>query len=479
MGFVDFKIFPLLPYQLSKSGPSLAKADVNGDGLEDVFIGSSVGSGSVLYLQTKAGAFTPAASQPWNSNTNITNTDAVFFDADNDKDMDLYIVSGGTEYNPGNKNYQDRFFENDGHGNFVLREDALPAETISGSCVRVSDIDHDGRPDLFIGSKISPGSFPQAPESFMLKNKSANGHIQFAKDVQKDPTLAHAGMVTDAAWVDLNKDGWDDLVAVGEFMPITVFENHQGQLVNETTAYGLANTEGWWCRLLTGDFDNDGNTDLVIGNLGTNTQFKASVKEPVSIVYKDFFSNGSIDPVLCYYNGGKQWPYYSRDEMAEQIPSINKKFLHYNDYADAQLTDLFSKDQLQDAHTVNIRTLTSVYVKNRGNKKLILQPLPQYAQMSAITGMVAADIDGDGNKDLIVAGNFYPFRVQLGPLDASIGLVLKNNGKGEFTPLLYEQTGLCIRGDVRNLITVQGGNNHFIMAARNNGQLQILKQTHL
>lgn len=478
LGFVDFKIFPLLPYQLSKSGPSLAKADVNGDGLEDVFIGASVGAGSVLYLQTKTGTFTPAASQPWNSNTNITNTDALFFDADNDKDMDLYIVSGGTEYNPTNKNYQDRFCENDGHGNFVLREEALPAETISGSCVRVSDLDHDGRPDLFIGNKISPGSFPQSPESFILKNKSANAHIQFVKDQQKDPTLAQAGMVTDAAWVDLNKDGWDDLIAVGEFMPITVFENHQGQLVNETTTYGLANTEGWWCRLLTGDFDHDGNTDLVIGNLGTNTQFKASAEQPISIVYKDFFNNGSIDPVLCYYNGGKQWPYYSRDEMAEQIPSINKKFLHYNDYADAQLTDLFSEDQLKDAHTVNIRTLTSVFVKNTGNKKFILQPLPQYAQMSAVTGMVATDIDGDGNRDLIIAGNFYPFRVQLGPLNAGIGLVLKNNGKGQFTPLLYEQTGLCIRGDVRNLIAVQGGNNRYILAAKNNGQLQILKQSH-
>jgi hypothetical protein len=164
--------------------------------------------------------------------------------------------------------------------------------------------------------------------------------------------------------------------------------------------------------------------------------------------------------------------------MAEQIPSINKKFLHYNDYADAQLTDLFSEDQLQDARTVNIKTLASVFVKNNGNKKFIVQPLPQYAQMSALTGMVATDIDGDGNRDIIAAGNFYPFRVQLGPLDASIGLVLKNNGKGQFTPLLYDQTGLCIRGDVRNLIAVQGGNNHYIMAAKNNGQLQIIKQMH-
>jgi hypothetical protein len=479
IAFVDFKIFPLLPYQLSKSGPCITKADVNGDGLEDVFIGSSAGSGSVLYLQTKAGTFIPAASQPWNNNTYITNTDALFFDADNDKDLDLYIVSGGTEYNDNNKNYQDRFFENNGLGNFVYREDALPAETASGSCVRAADIDHDGLPDLFVGNKIIPGFFPQAPESFVLKNKSTKAHIQFVKErQQKDTSLVHAGMVTDAAWTDVNKDGWDDLIVVGEFMPVTIFENRQGQLVNQTSAYGLANTEGWWCRLLTGDFDNDGNVDVVIGNMGNNTQFKATVNEPLSIVYKDFYNNGSIDPVLCYYNGGKQWPYYSRDEMAEQIPTINKKFLHYNDYADARLPDLFSADQLEDAHTINIRTLNSVFAKNTGNKKFILEPLPPYAQMSAATGMTATDIDNDGYKDIIMAGNFYPFRVQLGPLDASIGLVLKNNGKAQFSPLLYSQTGLCMRGDVRNLVAVQGINNYFIIAAKNNGQLQILKKNH-
>jgi len=476
--FVDFKIYPLLPYQLSKTGPCLAKADVNGDGLEDVFVGSSSGGASTLYLQTKAGTFVALTSQPWNNNTGITNTDALFFDADKDGDLDLYIVSGGADYAPDNKNYQDRFFENDGHGNFVQREDALPAETISGSCIRVADIDHDGLPDLFIGNKVIPGFFPQSPESFVLKNKSSKGHIQFVKDVQKDATLTHAGMVTDAAWVDINKDGWDDLIVVGEFMPVTIFENRQGQLVNQTNAYGLANTEGWWCRLLTGDFDNDGNIDLVVGNLGNNTQLKASANEPVSIVYKDFYNNGSIDPILCYYNGGKQYPYYSRDEMAEQIPTINKKFLHYNDYADAQLSDVFDGDQLNVAHTINIKTLRSAFIKNTGNKKFILQPLPQYAQMSAVTGMVAADIDDDGFKDIILAGNFYPFRVQLGPLDAGMGLVLKNNGKGRFSPLLYPETGLCIRGDVRNLIAVQGGNNYFIMAAKNNGQLQILKRKH-
>jgi hypothetical protein len=477
--FVDFKIYPLLPYQLSKTGPAITKADVNGDGMEDVFIGAAAGANSQLYLQTKEGAFRLATNQPWNNNIDITNTDALFVDADNDQDMDLYMVSGGADYALNNKNYQDRFFENDGRGNFTERADAIPTETSSGSCVRTADFDKDGLPDLFVGNKVIPGFFPEAPASFILKNKSTKGHISFVKDTQQtDTTLKRPGMVSDAVWTDLNKDGWPDLIAVGEFMPITVFENRQGKLVNQTQAYGLADTEGWWCRILADDFDKDGNMDLVIGNLGNNTQLKASATEPVSIVYKDFFSNGSIDPVLCYYNGGKQYPYYSRDEMAEQVPAINKKFLHYTDYADAQIPDLFTPEQLADARTVHLKTFRSVFIKNTGNKKLIMQPLPAQAQMSALTGMIAADINNDGMKDIIMAGNFYPFRAQLGPQDAGIGLVLKNNGQGNFSPLSYETTGLCMRGDVRNLVSVQRGKDLFIISARNNGPLQIVKQVH-
>jgi hypothetical protein len=479
LSFVDFKIYPLLPYQISKTGPCIAKADVNGDGWEDVLVGAAAGSNSQLYLQTKDGHFKPAASQPWNNNIDITNTDALFFDADNDKDPDLYIVSGGADYALNNKNYQDRFFENDGQGNFTEHAEAVPVETSSGSCVRAADIDKDGLPDLFVGNKLIPGFFPEAPASFILKNKSTKGHISFVKDTQqRDTTLMRPGMVTDAAWADLNKDGWPDLVAVGEFMPIRVFENQQGKLVNQTEAYGLGDTEGWWCRLLADDLDNDGNIDLVIGNLGTNTQLKASASEPISIVYKDFFNNGSIDPILCYYNGGKQYPYYSRDEIAEQVPAINKQFLHYTDYADAQITDLFNPEQLSNAHRVNIKTFQSVLVKNTGNKKLILQALPAQAQMSAVTGMIARDMNDDGRKDIILAGNFYPFRAQLGPLDAGIGLVLKNNKQGGFTPLPYDVTRLCIRGDVRNLLSVPAGKHSFIIAARNNEPLQIIKHIH-
>ena len=337
--FVDFKISPLLPYQLSKIGPCIAKADVNKDGLEDLFIGASAGQESFLYLQTADGKFVLANSQPWNNEKNFTNADALFFDADGDGDDDLYLVSGGTDYPLNSKNYQDRFYENDGHGNFKKLDDALPAETVSGACVRAADINKDGLPDLFVGGKFKPGLFPEAPESFVLKNVSKQGHIHFEKDKsQTDTALAHPGMVSDAAWFDINKDGWEDLVVVGQFMPIKIFENHNGKLIDATKTYGLSETNGWWCRILADDLDNDGDTDLVIGNMGTNTQLKASANEPITITYGDFYGNGNIDPILCYYNGGKSYPYYSKDEMADQIPSMQKKFLHYADYADAQLS---------------------------------------------------------------------------------------------------------------------------------------------
>lgn len=473
---VDFKFFPLLPFQVSKTGPCLGKSDVNQDGFEDIFIGASAGQESSLYFQTADGKFIKAASQPWNNHKGITNTDALFFDADGDKDPDLYIVSGGTDNLPESKNYQDRIFENDGRGNFTQLENALPEETISGSCARAADMDHDGLADLFVGGMFTPGRFPVSPESFILKNKSTAGKIHFEKEpVAADLPGKEMGMVTDATWTDINKDGWEDLIVVGQFMPIRLFENHQGTLKEMSNAYGLSETNGWWRRILADDFDQDGDTDLMIGNLGLNSSFKASQREPLSITYGQFYTKGIINPILCYYNDGKNYPWYSKDEIADQIPSIHKKFLHYKDYARAELTDLLTKEQLQDAATIIAKTLQSVYLENKGNKQFTIHPLPNHAQLSALNGLVTEDINADGKKDILLAGNLYPFRVQTGPLDASIGLILKNDGKGNFSSLLYDKTGMLITGDVRNMISVKNKNGFFLFVGKNNGKLQCLQ----
>jgi len=404
----------------------------------------------IRLFENKNGKLIEVKNKPLEESSGLWNRIAAA-DLDHDGDLDFVVGNAGTN----------------------LPWHATVNEPIT---LYLGDFNKDGLTDLFVGGKIKPGLFPEAPESFVLENKSTKGHILFEKSkAQTDTTIAHPGMVTDAAWVDINKDGWQDLIVAGEFMPITVFENHNGVLVNETKTYGLDNSNGWWCRILADDFDNDGDTDLVIGNLGTNTQLKASDKEPLSIVYGNFYGNGATDAILCYYNGGKNYPYYSKDEVADQIPSIQKQFLHYSDYADVEVKNLLNEQQWTKAHTAEVKTFQSVFIRNNGNKSFALAPLPDLAQVSALNGMVSVDIDGDGNKDIILAGNFYPLRVQLGPLDASIGLILKGDGKGNFVSAKPMESGFFIPYNVKDIKTIKTKTGPMVLVSSNNDSLRVFE----
>ncbi len=475
--YVDFKHQSLLPYQVSKIGPFLAKGDVNGDGLEDIFVGGNQVQAGELYIQKGNGQFQKATSQPWASQTLSKDMGVAFFDADNDGDLDLFVVRGGTEFAAHDKVYQDHLFINNGQGVFTKNNDALPDLTSNGSCIATADYDKDGDIDIFIGGRSMPNSFPEADFCYLLRNESKKGKVtfQYASE-QKETTLRRPGIVNTAAWVDLNHDGWLDLVIAGEFMPITIYENHRGQLMNATTKYGMNNTNGFWAKVVVEDMDNDGDLDIIAGNLGQNTQFRASEKEPISLCYGDFDQNGTIEPLICYYIQGKSYPLASLDELANQFPSVRKKFLKYKDYAEATLNELLSPEQLKDAKTLKINTLNSTYFENTGNGQFVAKALPLAAQISLVSSIVIEDFDKDGKKDILLGGNFYPWRVQLGRNDASMGAVLLGNGKGLFRPIPYQTSGFMLNGDVRDLIVVKTSNQSRMMIfARNAGKVGVLK----
>ena len=479
--YVDFHHEPLIPYQTSRLGPSLAAGDVNADGLGDFFVGGAAGQPGSLYLMQPDGRFAEAPGQPWRQDAACEDQGAAFLDADGDGDPDLYVVSGGSEFPPGSPLLQDRLYLNGGGGRFSKAPpDALPAEYASGSCVAAADYDRDGDPDLFVGGRSVPGAYPLPSPGGILRNDSdtRTGKIKFTVATPVvNPALRDAGIVTRALWTDFNGDEWPDLLLVGEWMPVLLFENRHGKLVRVTDP-SLEATGGWWTAVHGDDFDGDGDTDYVLGNLGTNAPWRASPGEPLALCYGDFDENGRVDPLICHYVQGKSYPVASRDELLEQIPALRKKYVKYIHYADQQLADIFSPAQLQKAVRREVHTLQSSYLENLGNGQFRLRPLPPEAQYSVVQGMASGDYDRDGHRDLLLAGNFHPFRVQQGPFDAGHGLLLRGNGKGGFVPVPWTESGFYAAGDVRDLVSLPGpGGVKILVLAKNDENVQVVTLT--
>ena len=465
--FDDYAREVLLPHQMSRFGPALATGDVNGDGLEDFFVGGASGFMGELHLQKPSGLFEPSPSSPWWAHRTSEDLGAVFFDADQDGDLDLYVVSGGNEFDPGAPQHQDRLYLNDGKGEFSAAPDRLPVITGSGSRVIPFDLDGDGDLDLFVGGRQVPGRYPEPAQSYLLRNDGGTF-------VDISPAyFATLGMVTDATPMDFDGDGRTDLVVVGEWMPVTFLRNTGGSLENASESFGTADRRGWWFSVESADMDGDGDLDLIIGNLGLNYKYKATPSEPFDVHYSDFDKNGSMDIVLGYYNFGEHFPLRGRSCSSQQVPVIKEKFPTYDLFSSATIDEVYGAKALKQALHYEVTSFASVYAENLGGGRFDFRALPNEAQIAPINDILTGDFDRDGHMDLVVAGNLYVSEIETPRADAGIGLFLRGDGKGGFTPVPARESGLFLPYDVKALELIDSPQGQLILSGNNNDFLRV------
>ncbi|MCK5137983.1 MAG: VCBS repeat-containing protein [Bacteroidales bacterium] len=449
----DFKREALLPHKMSTFGPALSVGDINNDGLDDFFIGGAMGDEGAVYTQHSDGSFTKTRQKDIALDREYEDTDAHFFDADLDGDIDLYVVSGGNELPAGDDYYQDRLYFNNGKGYFIKSPKALPPLKASGGVVRTNDFDEDGDLDLFIGGRLLPGLYPKPGRSYLLEN--ANGKFE---DVTAAHTkeLEYPGMVTDALWSDFDGDGTEDLILVGEWMPVAIFRNHAGKLTKFEGDSTLSNSHGWWFSIAEGDVNGDGRMDYIVGNLGENYQHKAQPGAPFKLFSKDFDNNGTLDIVLGYYENDTLYPVHDKEYSLRQIPGLKNKYKDYDSFGTATLECIYSARNLEESELYEAKTFSSSMLINTG-KGFELVKLPQFAQISAVFGIIYDDFDDDGLNDIIMAGNLYNTEMETPRSDAGQGLFLKGDGKGGFQVVRGYNSGLFIPGDVKKLKAIQLG----------------------
>ena len=467
----EFNRDPLAPYMSSNLGPKISVADINDDGLDDVFIGNGKREDAKLLLQTKKGFIED--DQLDIKNISITeNNDNQFFDADGDGDLDLIIGNGGNEYKK-DPPLKPSLFINE-KGKFRDKSERLPDIYSNISVVSISDFDNDDDLDLFLGTSSVTGSFGETGKSHLLENDGSGNFKEIT--LEKSSGLQNIGLIRDAKWIDLNNDNYLDLVVIGHWMPMTIFMNDSGVLKKETNN-GLEETNGLYNTMAYDDFDKDGDLDFILGNWGVNSRLKASVEEPITLYRYDFDDNGKTDPIMTYYDKGQVTVFATKDELMKQIPSLNKRFLSYNDFARADFQDLFEKEKIENAEIKKVYNLKSCIAINDGNGKFEIKNLPDLAQISSVNTIAIKDFDSDGYPDALIAGNNYQINTQLGQLDASHGLILMNDKKGNLIPDVQRSNKYPLFGAIRDIKEIKIKDKLFLMIARNNDSLQIIDKS--
>ena len=465
--YVDFDRDRLLYHMRSTEGPKLDIGDVNNDGLMDFYIGGAKNSAGKLFLNIGQNKYKSSNADLFEKDKQSEDSQVVFFDADNDGDLDLYVSSGGVEYSSSSYALFDRLYINDGFGEYARSSQLLPTSNPESTSVVIpNDFDKDGDIDLFVGIRLKPGSIGVPQNGYILEN---NGKGEY-KDVTLElaPEMIELGMITDAKWADFDNDDDYDLIIVGEWMEIKLFENDNSNFTEISKDVGLKNTSGWWNRIASSDIDNDGDIDFIVGNHGLNSRFKASVEAPISCYVNDFDNNGSIEQIVCNYNEGKSYPLVLRHDLIKQLPHLKKKYVYYTNYKGQAIEDIFTSEELKNSIVHEVTMLESILLINNGDASFKIKPLPKESQFAPIYAISASDFDKDGVIDLVLGGNLYNVKPEIGSYDASYGQFLKGTGNGDFTVYSMGESGLFLDGEIRDFKIFSHKQNDLLLVSKNN-----------